>query len=91
MRVYSEPDFIGGGIMYRKSKYEHDPELLEAYECGKKDGWREAMEESEHRYAERHTMPPIMRERDNVIRYRDDDWDDPYMERRRRDSRGRYM
>lgn len=72
------------GIYCREEKYMHDPELRDAYECGKKAGWREAMEELEHgEYAERHigrTMPPMMREHD---RFREPE-DDEVMYRRRR-------
>lgn len=90
-RITTEPEYAG--IFYRKEKYEHDPELMEAYECGVKDGWREAMEES-YGYHER---------RGNVthygaggrILYRHEDererWNDDDVEyRRRRDSMGRY-
>lgn len=86
-RVITEPDYAG--VFYRKEKYEHDPELLDAYECGYED----AMREMRDGYHER---------RDNVthygaggrILYRNDDremWDDEVEYRRRRDSRGRYM
>lgn len=94
MRVIDSPDYMGGGIFYREhEKYMHDPELREAYECGKKHGWREAMEEAERHYGERRTYPPMYREgggRDGGMNYRDEDYDS-YDERRRRDSRGRYI
>ena len=84
-----EPEYAG--VFYRKERYAHDPELMEAYRCGKKDGWREAMEEADG-YHER---------RGNVthygaggrILYRDDDDmydDDEVAYRRRRDSMGRF-
>lgn len=82
---------MGGEVYYRHAeKYEHDPELMEAYECGykagRKEAYKEIMEEQYGGYHERRigrTMPPMMRERD---------WDDDdYSERRRRDSRGRYI
>ena len=81
---------MGGEIYYREEKFAHDPELLEAYKCGKKDGWREAMREAEE-YHERR-----MYDRDGIIKYRhdDEDWDDEdmYDERRRRSRRtGRYI
>lgn len=90
VRVIEEPSHrIGGEIYYREEKFAHDPELLEAYKCGKKDGWREAMREAEE-YHERR-----MYDRDGIIKYRNDeeDWDDDdYMERRRRSRRtGRYI
>ena len=90
VRVIEEPSHrMGGEIYYREEKFAHDPELLEAYKCGKKDGWREAMREPEE-YHERR-----MYDRDGIIKYRNDeeDWDDDdYMERRRRSRRtGRYI
>lgn len=85
-RIIHIPDHEDDVIRYRHhEKYAHDPELLEAYECGKKEGWREAMREAEReeRYHERRTWPPM---------YREPEWDDDYSERRRRrDSRGRYI
>lgn len=83
-------DRMGGEVYYREEKFAHDPELREAYECGRKTGWREAMEESERRggYHERldwRTMPPMMRESDRG-------WDDDEVSYRRgRDSMGRYI
>ena len=89
MHVIEDFDRMGGEIYYREDKYAHDPELLEAYRCGKKDGWREAMQESE-RYRERKY------DRDGIIKYRHDDEDcddeDMYDERRRRSRRtGRFI
>lgn len=88
VRVIESPSHrMGGEIYYREEHFAHDPELLEAYKCGKKDGWREAMHEVE-RYHERKW--PL----EDIIKYRDDDdWDDDdYMERRRRSRRtGRYI
>lgn len=90
VRVIEEPSHrMGGEIYYREEKFAYDPELLEAYKCGKKDGWREAMREAEE-YHERR-----MYDRDGFIKYRNDeeDWDDDdYMERRRHSRRtGRYI
>ena len=90
VRVIEEPSHrMGGEIYYSEEKIEHETELLEAYKCGKKDGWREAMREAEA-YHERR-----MCDRDGIIKYRNDeeDWDDDdYMERRRRARRtGRYI
>lgn len=90
LHVIDEPHRMGGEIYYREDKFAHDPELLEAYHCGKKDGWREAMRESEHEghYAERHYghvgMPPMYREHDYIA-------DDEPSYRRHRDSMGRYV
>lgn len=87
------------GYRHNKEKYMYDPELREAYECGVKEGWRQAMEEQYGErnrnygsgYGERH-MPYEHRGnimyRDVPPMYREDDM---YEERRRRDSRGRYM
>ena len=85
MRIIDNPDYVGGGIYYREhEKYMRDPELREAFECGRKEGWREAMHESEREgFGQRHypTMPPMYRE--------DDEWRD-YEERRRRRANGQY-
>lgn len=88
LHILEDYDRMGGEIYYREDKFAHDPELLEAYKCGKKDGWRAAMEESE-RYHERHYP------KEDIIRYRhEDEWndDDMYDERRRRSRRtGRFI
>ena len=83
-----DPEYAG--VFYRRDKYEHDPELMEAYECGKKDGWREAMEEVDG-YHERRGNVTIYGEGGGIL-YRDDerDWDDEIEYRRRRDRMGRY-
>ena len=93
-RIIQDYDRIGGEIYYRKDKYKHDPELMEAYECGFADAMRKVYDEDS--YYER---------RGNVthygaggrILYRHDPerdmWDD-YDEveyRRRRDARGRFI
>lgn len=87
LRRIIEPDYAG--VFYRKEKYEHDTELLDAYECGYEDAMRE-MSDGYHK------------RRGNVTHYgaggrilyrRDDDrmYDDDDVEyRRRRDSMGRY-
>lgn len=70
--------------------YGHKDEVEEAYEEGCRDGWEKAMEEMGHRgggYSQRGGSG-------YGNRYgRKEDWDDmDYMgERRRRDSRGRYV
>lgn len=105
MTVVDSYDRMGGKVYYREDKYQHDPELREAYECGKREGWRSAMREAKHEhslYAERHYP-----EHGGHILYREehpmhheppmyrDGWrmpeDDEIVYRRRRDSRGRYM
>ena len=89
---------IDHGIDYREDKYRHDPELREAYECGVKEGWRQAMEEQYGErnrnygggYGERH-MPYEHRGgvmyRDVPPMYREDE---DYEERRRRRANGRF-
>ena len=39
LRRIIEPDYAG--VFYRKEKYEHETELLDAYECGYEDAMRE--------------------------------------------------
>ncbi len=93
MRIIDNPDYVGGGIFYRvHEKFMHDPELREAFECGKKEGWREAMREVEREGFGQRNFPPMFRDdRDMPPMFRDEqDWRD-YEERRRRDSRGRWM
>ena len=105
MIVHSEPDHVmGGEVYYRRDKYRHDPELLDAYECGRKDAYREIMEEQyggsyNHREHMGRTMPPMMRESDYPMHegrptYRED-FREPYPDeieyRRRRAANGRYM
>ena len=91
-RIIDDYDRIGGEIYYRKDKYKHDPELMDAYECGYEDALREMRDD----YHER---------RGNVthygaggrILYRHDperdmwDDDDEVEYRRRRDARGRFI
>lgn len=84
------------GMNFRHEGFMQDPELREAYECGVKEGWRQAMEETYgggygHRDYGRGGMGSRRMDfREQPDRqWRDDD--DPYMERRHRDSRGRFM
>ena len=91
-RIIQDYDRIGGEIYYRKERYEHNPELLDAYECGYEDALREMSDG----YYER---------RGNVthygaggrILYRHDperdmwDDDDEVEYRRRRNARGRFI
>lgn len=101
MTIIDSPEHrMGGEIYYREQDFMHDPELHKAYKCGVKQGWRDAMEESERRggYHERRDwreMPPMMRENDRYMDgrpdYRQDGYDDPYNERRGRDGMGRYI
>ena len=94
-RIIQDYDRIGGEIYYRKDKYKHDPELMEAYECGKKDGWREAMEEADGYYERRGNVTHLgaggrilYRHNPEYDREMWDDDDD--VEYRRRRSNGRF-
>lgn len=89
IHVMEDFDRMGGEIYYREDKYMHDPELRRAFKDGEECGYEKAMREIHGEYNER----KIIDDRGRVIRYRehDRDWDDDYMERRRRDGRGRYM
>lgn len=91
MRIIEEPEYAG--IFYKdheKERIMRDPELREAYECGRKEAYKEIMEE---KYGERRgygSRGGSYGQRGGM-NYRDEeDWDE-YEERRRRDSRGRYM
>lgn len=90
LHVIEDYDRMGGEIFYREEKYRHDPELLEAYHCGKKDGWREAMKEAERGgYNERRDwreMPPMYRDHERPMH----DDDDEIEYRRHRNSMGRF-
>lgn len=96
MIVHDEPDHrMGGEVYYRKQDYMRDPELREAYECGYKHGRKEAYKEiMEEQYGERRDwreMPPMMREHNRGgVDFREEDWDDDYSERRYRNSMGRF-
>lgn len=80
------------GMNFRHEGFMQDPELREAYECGRKDAYAEIMEEQ---YGHRDYGRGGMGSRRMDFREQPDrqwhDDDDPYMERRHRDSRGRYM
>lgn len=79
-----QPDYAG--IFYRKEDYMRDPELREAYECGREDAYREIMEEK-YGYGERNMHPH------RGIGYRhDEEMDDDFNERRYRSARtGRFV
>lgn len=92
-RIIDDYDRIGGEIYYRKDKYKHDPELMEAYECGKKDGWREAMEEADG-YHERRGNVTHYGAGGRILYREEPEWDDDgdvEYRRRRRNSRGEYI
>lgn len=93
IHVMEDYDRMGGEVYFKheeKERIMRDPELREAYMCGRKDAYKEIMEEQ---YGERNyrTMPPMYRGGRDGMNYRDEpEWNE-YEERRRRDSRGRYM
>lgn len=68
-------------IDYRKEDYKHDQDLREAYECGRKDGWREAMYEAQ--------LDERRGSTSRVNYRRDEDYDDMDY-RRHRDRYGRF-
>lgn len=83
MHVFTNPSHhIGGEIYYREEEIMRDPELREAYMCGRKDAYREIMEE---KYGERHPEYPPMYRKDW------DDYDDIHERRRRSPRTGRYI
>lgn len=88
-RIIQDYDRIGGEIYYRKERYEHNPELLDAYECGYED----ALHEMRDGYYERRGNVTHYGAGGRILYRRDDDrmYDDDDVEyRRRRDSMGRY-
>lgn len=81
------------GYRHNKEQYMYDPELREAYECGVKEGWRQAMEEQ---YGERnrnygngggYNQRDMWREEPPMYRREEDP---EYEERRRRRANGRF-
>ena len=101
MHVIDSFDRMGGEVYYREEKFMHNPELREAYECGVKEGRKEAYKEiMEEQYGERRHMgrdniayrdrwrdePPMMREN----KWREPE-DDEIEYRRRRRANGQYM
>ena len=87
LRRIIEPDYAG--VFYRKEKYEHDTELLDAYECGYED----AMREMSDGYHERRGNVTHYGAGGRILYREEPDWEDDgeVVYRRRRDSRGRYM
>lgn len=89
LHVIENFDRMGGEVYFREEKFLHDPELREAYECGYKHGRKEAYKElMEEQYGERRDwreMPPAYREHPHspII-------DDDVEYRRRRRANGRF-
>lgn len=93
-RIIQDYDRMGGEIYYRKDDFIHDPELLEAYECGRKAGWREAMEEADGYHERRGNVTHLgaggrilYRHDPEYDREMWDDDDDVEYRRRRRNGR----
>ena len=86
-RIITEPDYAG--VFYRKERYEHNPELLDAYECGYEDALREMRDG----YYERRGNVTHYGAGGRILYREEPDWEDDgeVVYRRRRDSRGRYM
>lgn len=92
LRRIIEPEYAG--VFYRKEKYEHDPELREAYEEGCEHGYKKAMREMESDgYHERRGNVTHYGAGGRILYREEPEWDDDgdVEYRRRRDSRGRYM
>lgn len=91
-RIIDDFDRMGGEIYYRKEKYKHDPELMEAYECGFADAMRKVYDEDG--YHERRGNVTHYGGDGSRILYRHDDdrmWDDGDVEyRRRRRANGQF-
>ena len=97
LHVIDNYDRMGGEVYFRHAeKYAHDPELMEAYECGykhgRKEAYKEIMEEQyggsyNHREHMGRTMPPMMREHEREWREPEDD----EVSYRRRRMNGRFF
>lgn len=91
-RIIDDYDRIGGEIYYRKEKYAHDPELMEAYECGRED----TMREIEDGYHERSGNVTHYGAGGRILYRHDPDYDREMWEggdveyRRRRRANGRF-
>lgn len=93
-RIVNDYDRIGGEIYYRKDKFDHDPELREAYECGYEDAMREM--ESDGYHERRGGVTHIGAGGRILYRHEPDYdrgmWDEGDLEyRRRRDRMGRFI
>lgn len=93
LRRIIEPEYAG--VFYRKEKYEHDPELREAYEEGCEHGYKKAMREMEADGYHERRGNVIHRGGDGSrILYREEpEWDDDDVEYRRyrRNRMGRFI
>lgn len=89
LRRIIEPEYAG--VFYRKEKYENDPELRDAYECGFADAMRKVY--NEDGYHERRGNVTHYGAGGRILYREEPEWDDDgeVAYRRRRDSRGRYI
>ena len=89
LRRIIEPDYAG--VFYRKEKYEHDTELLDAYECGYEDAMREMSDGYHERRGNVTHLGAggriLYRHNPEYDREMWDDDDDVEYRRRRRDGR----
>lgn len=99
MRMYelSEPNFMGGGILFKEDEYMQNPKTKEAFLCGMKLGKEIGKEESYHeRNSSGGGYSGGGSGRGGGYNQRDMDWEemrrleDEYHERRRRRSNGRF-
>lgn len=89
-RIMHDYDRMGGEIYYRKEKYEHDPELMEAYECGFADAMRKVYDEDGY-HERRGNITHLGAGGRVMYRHDDDMYDDGDVEyRRRRRANGRF-
>lgn len=92
-RIIDDYDRIGGEIYYRRDKYERNPELLDAYECGYADAIREMESDGYH---ERRGGATHLGAGGRILYRHDDEYDremwddDDDVEYRRRRRNGRF-
>lgn len=89
LHVIEDFDRIGGEIYYKHEEKERmlrDPELREAYMCGRKEAYKEIMEDQ---YGERNYGGGGYNHREGGMGYREEDYDG-YGERRGVRGTGRY-
>lgn len=92
LRRIIEPEYAG--VFYRKEKYEHDPELREAYEEGCEHGYKKAMREMEaDGYHERRGNTTHYGAGGRILYREEPEWDDDDVEYRRyrRNRMGRFI
>ena len=93
-RIIQDYDRMGGEIYYRREKYEHNPELMDAYECGYADAMRKVYDEDG--YHERRGNVTHLGAGGRILYRHDPEYDremwddDDDVEYRRRRSNGRF-